>query len=176
MKQQGRLNFPNVSHSPSILSETRRLQSSSMTLVDTALTCSQNLEGGAEARHDVENVLIHLSQEESPASLYRNNGDSKSANAGIALVIPWAWGRRAIAATTTLAIALNVMNPFISDIFLLTSSEVDLSTFSYSLKLHQYVTNHTKGSLLFESIFDFVNEALRDRVVIIGTFFFFLKV
>ena len=70
------------------------------------------------------------------------------------------------------ALVKNLMNPYISEVYLFNNEEFDFSELPHAHKIHQLVMESREGSvegrLTFQNAFDFASAELRGRTVIIG--------
>jgi hypothetical protein len=149
------------------------VQASHLHVLEAGFSCSLHYPAGREASVDLENILtFHLDTDSLFAgSLSAAAGDPSSRQEGIALVTDWHQLRSKGGAEVLrmqAALTRNLMNPFISGVYLITEAAVDLSTFPNSHKLHQHVIRETKDGLQLKKVFDFANEQLKGRLVILG--------
>jgi hypothetical protein len=177
IRQRGEFN---VALEVTLWDEIRRVQDSNMHMLTVALECLQGLQ--ADARHPdylhealsaITQIMLRLEAAEQTTAVAANTATAASAvtvndqalQEGVVLILQPYITDTAKAQDINVALWRNLQNPHITDIYVLTEVLTNFAGFPHTHKIHQVVIGER---LTFKRAFEFANENLVGRTVVLG--------
>jgi hypothetical protein len=170
----------NVALEVTLWDEIRRVQDSNLHMLTVALECLQGLQ--ADPRHPdylhealsaITQIMLRLEAAEQNTAVAANTATAASAPAvndqalqpGVVLVLQPYITDTAKAQDINVALWRNLQNPHITDIYVLTEVHMNFAGFPHAHKIQQVVIGER---LTFKRAFEFANENLVGRTVVLG--------
>jgi hypothetical protein len=170
----------NVALEVTLWDEIRRVQDSNLHMLTVALECLQGLQ--ADARHPdylhealsaITQIMLRLEAAEQTTAVATNTATAASTPAvndqalqpGVVLILQPYITDTAKAQDINVALWRNLQNPHITDIYVLTEVHMNFAGFPHADKIHQVVIGER---LTFKRAFEFANENLVGRTVVLG--------
>jgi hypothetical protein len=177
IRQRGEFN---VASEVTLWNEIRRVQNSSLHMLTVALECLQGLQ--ADARHPdylhealsaITQIMLRLEAAEQTTTVAANTATAASAptvndqalQSGVVLILQPYITDTEKAQDINVALWRNLQNPHISDIYVLTEVHMNFAGFPHADKIQQVVIGER---LTFKRAFEFANENLVGRTVVLG--------
>jgi hypothetical protein len=177
IRQRGEFN---VASEVTLWDEIRRVQDSNLHMLTVALECLQGLQ--ADARHPdylhealsaITQIMLRLEAAEQTTTVAANTAAAASAptvndqamQPGVVLVLQPYITDTAKAQDINVALWRNLQNPHITDIYVLTEVHMNFAGFPHADKIQQVVIGER---LTFKRAFEFANENLVGRTVVLG--------
>jgi protein O-GlcNAc transferase len=170
----------------SLYSQIRHFQTELEHLVNPLMTCFMKNPKTLPMLQQVQNNLyaiitqINLSQTRATAKAAaagvekpKTSSNDKESKRGLALVTQYYVNKNdpTIQQDLNIALTKNLQNPFIDEVYLLTEEEItNFESFPNHFKIKQYVVGKR---LTFQEAFQFANNYLQDRIVVLGNFSLF---
>jgi hypothetical protein len=177
IRQRGEFSVP---LQVTLWNEIRRVQESSLHMLTVALECLQGLQ--ADARHPdylhealsaITQIMLRLEAAEQTTAMAATTATATSAptvndqalQTGVVLILQPYITDTAKAQDINVALWRNLQNPHITDIYVLTEVHMNFAGFPHAHKIHQVVIGER---LTFKRAFEFANENLVGRTVVLG--------
>jgi hypothetical protein len=177
IRQRGEFN---VASEVTLWDEIRRVQDSNLHMLTVALECLQGLQADArhpdylhEALSQITQIMLRLEAAEQTTAVAATTATAASAptvndqalQPGVVLVLQPYVTDTAKAQDINVALWRNLQNPHITDIYVLTEVHMNFAGFPHADKIQQVVIGER---LTFKRAFEFANENLVGRTVVLG--------